>query len=93
MKKCKPIKVLIHVGVNLSPKQCPRTQEEEEDMSHVPYTSEIGSLMYAMVHTRPDITHAVVFLGRYMSKAGKEHWTPINRVFRYLCGTTSYGLC
>jgi hypothetical protein len=28
-----------------------------------------------------------------MSKAGKEHWTSVKRVFRYLRGTTSYGLC
>ena len=28
-----------------------------------------------------------------MSKPGKEHWTVVKRVFRYLCGTTSYGLC
>jgi hypothetical protein len=28
-----------------------------------------------------------------MSKLGKEHWTTIKRVFRYLHGTTSYGLC
>ena len=32
-------------------------------------------------------------LSRYMSKPGKEHWTTIKRVFRYLHGTTSYGLC
>ena len=28
-----------------------------------------------------------------MSKPGKEHWTVVKRVFRYLCGTASYGLC
>jgi hypothetical protein len=49
--------------------------------------------MYAMVCTRPDITHAVRDLSRYMSKPGKEHWTTANRVFSYLCGPTSYGLC
>jgi hypothetical protein len=32
--------------------QCPKTHEEEEDMSHVPYASAVGSLMYAMVCTR-----------------------------------------
>jgi hypothetical protein len=53
----------------------------------------VGSLMYAMVFTRLDIAHAVGVLSRYMSKPGKEHWTTIKRVFRYLCGTTSYGLC
>jgi hypothetical protein len=48
----KPVKVHIHVGVNLSADQCPKTREEEEDMSHVPYASEVGSLMYAMVYTK-----------------------------------------
>ena len=62
-------------------------------MSHVPYASAIGSLMYAMVCTRPNIAHAVGFLSRYMSKPGKEHWTTIKRAFRYLRGTANYGLC
>jgi hypothetical protein len=61
-------------------------------MSHVPYASVVGSLMYAMVYTRPDIAHAVGFLSKYMSKPRKEHWTIVKRVFRYLCGTVSYGL-
>jgi hypothetical protein len=61
-------------------------------MSHVPYASAVGSLMYAMVCTRPYIAHAVGVLSRYMSKPGKEHWTTVKRVFRYLRGTTSYGL-
>jgi hypothetical protein len=93
MQECKPLKVPIPVGVKLYADQCPKTQEEEEDMSRVPYASAIGSLMYAMVCTRPDIAHAVGVLSRYMSKLGKEHWTTVKRVFRYLCGTASYGLC
>jgi hypothetical protein len=89
----KPVKVPIPIHVKLYVDQCPMTQEEEEDMSHVLYASVVGSLMYAMVCTRPDIAHVVGFLSRYMSKPGKEHWTTINRVFRYLRGNTHYGLC
>ena len=63
----------IHVGVKLSVEQCPKTQEEEEDMSHVPYASAVGSLMYAMVCARPDIAHAVGLLSRFMSNPGKEN--------------------
>eukprot|EP00253_Pinus_taeda_P028794 PITA_28794 len=48
--------------------QCPKTQEEEEDMSHVPYASAVSSLMYAMVCTRPNIAHAVGVLSKFMSK-------------------------
>jgi hypothetical protein len=62
-------------------------------MSHVPYVSVVGSLMYAMVCTRLNIAHAVRVLIRYMSKLGKENWKTIKRFFRYLCGTTNYGLC
>jgi hypothetical protein len=93
MQECKPVKVPIPVGVKLSVDQCPKTHEEEEDMSHVPYASAVGSLMYAMVCTRPNIAHAVGVLSRYMSKPGKEHWTAVKRAFRYLRGTASYGLC
>ena len=39
MQDSKPMNVLILVGVNLSVEQCPKTQEEEENMSHVPYAS------------------------------------------------------
>eukprot|EP00253_Pinus_taeda_P028941 PITA_28941 len=89
----KLVKVPILVGVRLSVEQFPKTQEEEEDMSHVPYASAIGSLMYAMVCTRPDIAHALGVLSRFMSKLGKEHWTTMKWVFRYLRGTSDYGLC
>jgi hypothetical protein len=72
--------------------QCPKTQEEGE-MSLVPYSSVVGSLMYEMIYTRLDIAHAVGVLSKYISKPRKEHWTTIKRGFRYLCGTASYGLC
>eukprot|EP00253_Pinus_taeda_P026593 PITA_26593 len=89
----KPVKVPSPVGVRLSVEQCPKTKEEEEDMSRVPYASVVSILMYAMVCTRLDIAHAVGVLSRFMSKPGKEHWTTVKRVFRYLCGTSEYGLC
>eukprot|EP00253_Pinus_taeda_P021560 PITA_21560 len=92
-KDNKSVKDPIPVGVRLSDEQCPKTQEEEEDMSRVPYASAIGSLMYAMVYTRPNIAHAVGVLSKFMSKLGKEHWTTVKRVFRYLRGTSDYGLC
>ena len=67
------MKVPIPLGVRLFAEQCPKTQEEEEDMSCVPYASVVDSLMNAMVCTRPDIAHEVGVLSRFMSKPGKEH--------------------
>ena len=86
------VKVPIPVGVKLSVEHCPKTQEEEHDISCVPYASAVGSLMYVMVCTRLNIAHAVGVLRRFMSKPGKEHWTIVKRVFRYLHGTSDYGL-
>ena len=42
-------------------------------MSKVPYASTIGSLMYAMVCTRPGIAHAMGVVSRFMSRSGKQH--------------------
>eukprot|EP00253_Pinus_taeda_P035717 PITA_35717 len=93
MHDSKPVKVLILVGERLSAEQCPKAQKGEEGMSRVPYASAIGSLMYAMVCIRPDFAHALGVLSRFMSKSGNEHWTTVKRVFRYLHGTSDYGLC
>ena len=62
-------------------------------MYRVPYASAVGILMYVMVCTRPNHSHAVRVLRMYMSKPRKEHWTTVKRIFRYFRRTTSYGLC
>ncbi|XP_076930795.1 uncharacterized protein LOC143595730 [Bidens hawaiensis] len=62
-------------------------------MAKVPYASAVGSLMYAMVCTRPDIAHAVGVVSRFMSDPGKEHWEAVKWLLRYLKGTSSLGLC
>ena len=62
----------------------------------VPYPSVVGSLMYAMVCTRPDIAFAVKMVRRYMSNPGREHWATVKWILRYLKGTSKvclkYGL-
>jgi hypothetical protein len=54
-------------GVALSKDQCPQTSEMEEQMRNIPYASAVGSLMYAMLCTRPDICFAVGMVSRYQS--------------------------
>ena len=58
----------------LSKKLCLQTKAEEDQMVRIPYTSVVGSVMYAMVCSRPDIAHAVSLVSRYMSNSGKGHW-------------------
>ena len=53
-------------------------------MSRVPYASAVGSLMYAMLCTRPDICFAVGIVSRFQSKPGPDHWTAVKHIFKYL---------
>ena len=62
-------------------------------MSNVPYASAVGSLMYAMLCTRPDICFAVGLVSRYQSNPGTTHWQAFKRIMRYLRGTTDLVLC
>ena len=77
----------------LSKDMCPKTHEEIEYMSKVPYSSTIGSLMYAMVYTRPDIAHALGVVSRYMNNPVKEHWKAVQWILRYFRSTISHALC
>lgn len=59
MVDCKPLIVLMSMGTKLLIEQFPTTPVQMEDMAYVPYASALGSLMYAMVCTRPDIAQAM----------------------------------
>jgi hypothetical protein len=57
----------------LSVVSAPQNEEEEQVMSRVPYSNAVGSIMYAMVCTCPDISQAVSVVSRYMVNLGKVH--------------------
>ncbi|KAK8685910.1 hypothetical protein V6N13_124942 [Hibiscus sabdariffa] len=52
-------------GISLSKEMCPSTSQESERMSQIPYASAIGSIMYAMICTRPDLSYALSMTSRY----------------------------
>ncbi|KAH9718108.1 hypothetical protein KPL71_022089 [Citrus sinensis] len=76
----------------LSSSSCPRSQEERDYMARVPYASAVGSLMYVMVCTRPNISQAVNIVSRYMHNPGKNQWLAIKWILRYLYKTVDVGL-
>ncbi|GKV10025.1 hypothetical protein SLEP1_g21450 [Rubroshorea leprosula] len=93
MSKAKPVGTPLASHFKLSTEQCPASKEEVEYMKNVPYASAVGSLMYAMVCTRPDIAHAVGVVSRFLSNPGKQHWVAIKWIFKYLRGTSHMFLC
>jgi hypothetical protein len=93
MQNAKLVSTPLPSHFKLTKEMCPKTQEEEDKMSKIPYASIVGSLMYAMVCTRPDIAHEVGVVSRYMRNLGMEHWNVVKWILQYLRGTTSKKLC
>ncbi|XP_031264308.1 secreted RxLR effector protein 161-like [Pistacia vera] len=61
-------------------------------MENVPYYNAIGSVMYSMISTRPDLAYAISLLSRFMSNPGNEHWNALKWLIRYINGTVQIGL-
>ena len=94
---CKAIEPLpMAEGLSLSNE--PRLPEDNSesakyiDVADLPYMRLIGSLLYLMTCTRPDIAYAVTTLSRFMSKPKYSHWIAALHVVRYLKGTIRYGI-
>ena len=68
--------------VQLSTKQSPKTSQEINTMKNKPYAKAIGSLNYASITTRPDITYAVSQVAHYNSNPGTTHWTAVKHIFQ-----------
>jgi len=60
----------------------PTTVEEREYMTRISYASAIGSLMYAMVCTRPDLSQAVSMVSRDMHDPDRSHWEAAKWILR-----------
>lgn len=56
------------------------------------YQSAVGSLMYAMIATRPDIAFALSVVSQFAQNPNDTHWKAVKRIFRYLCGTLDRGI-
>ena len=93
MENAKPVNTPLATHFKLSKKFCPTSTQEKEEMASIPYSSAVGSLMYAMVSTRLDIAHAVGVVSRYLSNPGKPHWDAVKWILRYLRGTSTLCLC
>ena len=92
LENAKAIPFPITPNVMYSTKDAPTDQTEAARMAKTPYRRAIGSLMYAAVATRPDISYAVSTLSQFLENPGETHWEAVKRVFRYLAGTRGHAL-
>nr|GEW39265.1 retrotransposon protein, putative, Ty1-copia subclass [Tanacetum cinerariifolium] len=69
---------------DLSNELCASTPEEVAYMKKVPYASTVGSIMYAVRCTRPDVAFAQNLVSRYQQNPGKLHWVAVKHILKYL---------
>ncbi|XP_059623154.1 secreted RxLR effector protein 161-like [Cornus florida] len=61
-------------------------------MRRIPYALAVGSLMNAMVCTRPNICYSLGIVSRYQSNPGLDHWSAVKNILKYLRRTKSFML-
>ncbi|GJV87895.1 putative RNA-directed DNA polymerase [Tanacetum coccineum] len=92
MDKDKVVSSPLTTNFKLTDKDYPSSKKNIEKMDRVLYASAVGSLMYAMVCTRPNLAHAVGVISRFLSNPGNKHWEAVKWIFRYPQGTSKLGI-
>ncbi|GJV41352.1 retrotransposon protein, putative, ty1-copia subclass [Tanacetum coccineum] len=73
--------------LRLSKSQGASTPAELKRMQNVPYASAVGSIMYAVRCTRPDVAFAQNITSRFQQNPGDLHWTTVKNILKYLRNT------
>ncbi|GJS65218.1 zinc finger, CCHC-type containing protein [Tanacetum coccineum] len=63
----------LHHGIKISKDLCLKSDEELDRMSRVPYASAVGSIMYAMTCTRPDVSFSLSMVSRHQQNPGEVY--------------------
>uniref|UniRef100_H3H8Q5 Reverse transcriptase Ty1/copia-type domain-containing protein n=1 Tax=Phytophthora ramorum TaxID=164328 RepID=H3H8Q5_PHYRM len=83
MDECKAVVSPVDMSTRLVP-------SDAATKVNAPFREAVGALMTA---TRPDIAYAVGYVSRFMENPQEEHWVAVKRIFRYLQGTKTHGIC
>src|SRR5690606_15660414 len=90
MTCCNPVATPADAGVRLTKPSA--LEADALPLRQHPYREAVGSLMYLMVSSGPDIAFSVSKVAQYASNHGAVHWTAVKRIFRYIKATSSYAL-
>jgi len=78
-------------NTTLTTQMQPQTQLEKDKMKDIPYREVVGSVMYLMVGTRPDLAF-YMRESQFLANPGTEHWKAVIRGLKYLSGAEDLGL-
>jgi len=87
MENCKPMKTPLPTRSNLEV-----YAKDANPDDRLLYQSMLGSIMYAMLWTRPDLAYTISLLGQFSANPGPDHWNCMKHVMRYLKGSKSVEL-
>ncbi|GJT12447.1 retrotransposon protein, putative, ty1-copia subclass [Tanacetum coccineum] len=73
--------------LDLNKTQVASTPKEVKRMQYVPYALAVGSIMYAVRCTRPDVAFAQNITSRFQQNPGELHWTAVKNILKYLRNT------
>ncbi|POM73803.1 Retrovirus-related pol Polyprotein [Phytophthora palmivora] len=88
-----PIATPADQNVKLSVSSQPATEADKDAIKSYPYREAVGSIMYLMVGTRPDMAFYMREVSQFLANPGMEHWNAVVRGLKYLAGTKDYGIC
>ncbi|GKA97411.1 retrotransposon protein, putative, ty1-copia subclass [Tanacetum coccineum] len=74
-------------GLDLNKSKGAKTAKEVNHMKNVPYASVVGSIMYVVRCTRPDVAFAQNMTSRFQQNPGELHWTAVKNILKYLRNT------
>ncbi|KAL3678507.1 hypothetical protein R1sor_021463 [Riccia sorocarpa] len=86
----KPVSTPMLPGLKLSKQDSPQSEEEKSRLSEFGFPNAIGSVNWATVCTRPDLSFSVGVLSQFMSNPGEKHIAAMKHLFRYIKGTVHY---
>lgn len=86
MDKSKLVKTSIGIHFKLKSATDKELRKQSEAMKHVPYANVVGSVMYMMLGTRPDIAYVVGKVSRFMGNPIRDHWVAVKWLLKYLRG-------
>ena len=69
-------------SIHLSKKICPKTPEERKRMSKISYASAVGSIIYAMLCTKPDVAYVLDITSRFQADLGEDHWKAVKNILK-----------
>jgi hypothetical protein len=70
--------------IRLYKKMSLKTSEERNRMSSIPYASAVGSIMYTILYTRPDVAYDLGIASKFQADPGEDHWKAVKNILKYL---------